>query len=86
MSSKKFYAFKDFSIRPIQRSYQKNALLIMQVYRFEFDTGCSNDYRIQLLNNKFITGILGGGGGGSLTLLDQNLSLHSQYVLIWIIE
>ena len=59
----------------------------MQVYRFEFDTGCSNDYRIQLLNNKFITGILEGGGGGvSLTLLDQNLSLQSQYVLIWIIE
>ena len=71
---------KIFQSGPIQRSYQKNALLIMQVYRFEFDTGCSNDYRIQLLNNKFITGIL--GGGGSLTLLDQNLSLHSQYVLI----
>ena len=81
---------KIFQSGPIQRSYQKNALLIMQVCRFEFDTGCSNDYRIQLLNNKFITGILGGGGGGvgggSLTLLDQNLSLHSQYVLIWIIE
>ena len=76
---------KIFQSGPIQRSYQKNALLIMQVYRFEFDTGCSNDYRIQLLNNKFITGILG-GGGGSLTLLDQNLSLLSQYVLIWIIE
>ena len=75
---------KIFQSGPIQRSYQKNALLIMQVCRFEFDTGCSNDYRIQLLNNKFITGIL--GGGGSLTLLDQNLSLHSQYVLIWIIE
>ena len=78
---------KIFQSGPIQRSYQKSALLIMQVYRFEYDTGCSNDYRIQLLNNKFITGILGGGeGGGSLTLLDQNLCLQSQYVLIWIIE
>ena len=55
----------------------------MLVYRFEFDTGCSNDYRIQLLNNKFINGILrGGGGGGSFTLIDRNLSLQSQYVLI----
>lgn len=54
----------------------------MRVYRFEFDIGCSNDYRIQLLNNKFITGILGGGGGVSLTLLGRNLSLQSQYVLI----
>lgn len=43
----------------------------MLVYRFEFDTGCSNDYRIQLLNNKFINGILAGGGKGGEGMLHQ---------------
>ena len=49
MCSKQFYQFKDFSII-------NDSLLITQRTQeciFEFDTGCSKDYQLQVLNNIF---------------------------------
>ena len=49
MCSKQFYQFKDFSI-------VNDSLLITrrtQQCIFEFDTGCSKDYQLQVLNNIF---------------------------------
>ena len=52
----------------------------MQECRFEFDSGCGNDKRIQLSNKKISNGILGGegegaGAGVSLTWFDCILYL-----------